>query len=344
MAVAEKKRSRVPLYAALFIIALMILAVFKTFGPNTGHFTHGSYLYIHTGATYPQVRAELQAGGFINDMASFGLLAKMAKLPAHVRPGKYKIEKGMSNYKILRMLRSGRQSAVKLVVRRLRTRQEFINLVSANLEADSLVLKQMLRNEDYLSQFGLDTNTVMCGIMPDTYDFFWNVTADKAFRKIEKNYARFWDGAKKQQAQAIGLTQVKAIILASIVDEETNVNSDKPNIASVYLNRLAKGMKLEADPTVKFAAGDFTIRRIAGTMMQIPSPYNTYVNTGLPPGPICTPSISSIDAVLQAPTTDYLYFCAKDDFSGYSVFAATYNEQLKNARAYQKALNERGIH
>jgi UPF0755 protein len=344
MADPGKKRSRVARYAAIIIILLALFGLYRVFGPNTGKFRQGTFFYVHTGASYEQVRSALDTGGFVNDMFSFDLLARWVKLPAHIHPGKYKIERGMSNYRILRLLRSGRQTPVKLVIRRLRTKQDFINLVSAALEADSMKLKQMLQDDDYLSQFGLDTNTVMCGVMPDTYDFFWNTTADKAFRKIERNYSRFWDATKKQQADAQGLTPVKVIILASIVDEETNVNEDKPKIASVYLNRLQKGLKLEADPTVKFAVGDFTIRRIAGPMMQIESPYNTYANKGLPPGPICTPAVSSIEAVLQAPATNYLYFCAKSDFSGYSDFAATYDEQMKNARAYQKALNERGIH
>jgi UPF0755 protein len=202
----------------------------------------------------------------------------------------------------------------------------------------------MLHDPTYLAQFGLDTNTAMCAIVPDTYDFFWNSTADRAFRKIQKNYVRFWDETRRQEAKAQGLTPVKAMIVASIVDEETNMPGDKPKVASVYLNRLDKGMKLQADPTVRFALGDFTIKRVTGEMLQINSPYNTYINEGLPPGPICTPAPSSIDAVLTAPKTTYLYFCAKEDFTGYSNFASTYDEQVKNAKAYQQALDARGIH
>ena len=343
MAVGKKKRGAV-FYIMLIIIVLGLVAVFKAFGPATGTFTKGEYLYIHTGSDYEKVKEALQQGGFVTDMFSFDLLAKLAKLPAHVHPGKYKINSEMSNYNMIRMLRSGRQTPVKLVINKLRTKQDFINLLSSNLEADSAVLKQILRDADYLAQFGLDTNTVLCAVIPDTYDFFWNITADKAFKKIERNYARFWDTTRKQQAKKQGLTPNKAITLASIVDEESNMSADKPNIASVYLNRLQKGMKLQADPTVKYAVGDFTIRRVTGPMLQNTSPYNTYLYEGLPPGPICTPSVNSVEAVLEAPKTTYLYFCAKEDFSGYSNFASTYDEQLKNAHAYQKALDARGIH
>jgi len=344
MAAAKKKRSNPLRYVWFIIIVVGLFAGFKVFGPNTGTFTHGGYLYIHTGADYEKVKTALDEGGFISDMWSFDLLAKWAKLPEHIHPGKYRINEGMSNYRIIRLLHSGKQTPVKLTITKLRTQHDFINLLSTNLEADSMTLKQLFADNDYLSQFGLDTNTMMCAVMPDTYDFFWNTTADKAFRKIERNYEKFWDDSRTQQAKTEGLTPVKVTIIASIVDEETNMNDDKPKIASVYINRVRKGMLLQADPTVKFAIGDFAIRRITGAMLQTESPYNTYRYAGLPPGPICTPSPSSVDAVLIAPKTTYLYFCAKEDFSGYSNFASTLQEQMKNAHAYQKALDARGIH
>ncbi len=344
MAATKKKRSRGLLYTAIIFISLLLFAVYKVFGPNIGTRTQGDYLYIHSGASYEQVRASLQDDGFVSDMSTFDMLARVLKLPEHIHPGKYKIGGGMSTYHIIRLLHSGRQTPVKLVIAKLRTQQDFVRLLCTNLEADSAALKQMLHDPEYLSQFGFDTNTVMCAVLPDTYDFFWNTTADKAFRKIEKNYTKFWTDGRRAQAKEQGLTPVKATIIASIVDEESNMAADKPKIASVYINRVHKGMKLQADPTVKFAIGDFTIRRITGPMLQNPSPYNTYMYEGLPPGPICTPSPGSLDAVLQAPETTYLYFCAKEDFSGYSNFATTYEEQIRNAHIYQQALNARGIH
>jgi len=343
-AAKKKKKSRVGLYISVIIIAMLLFGIYKAFGPNTGQFTRGEFLYIHTGADYEKVKAALEEGGFVSDMMTFDFMAKAAGLPQHIHPGKYKVNRFMSNYNLIRLLHSGKQTQVNLVINRLRTKQDLITLISTNLEADSSALKQMLDDPTYLSQFGLDTNTMMCAIVPNTYFFKWNTTADKAFRKIEENYSHYWDDAHKQMARKQGLTPVQSIIIASIVDEETNLNEDKPNIASVYINRLQKGMKLQADPTVKFAMGDFTIKRIAGQMLLNTSRYNTYLYEGLPPGPICTPAVSSIEAVLQAPKTDYLYFCAKEDFSGRSNFAATYDAQLKNARAYQQALDARGIH
>jgi UPF0755 protein len=344
MAAGKKnKKSNTLLVTGIIILTLTALALFKTFGPGTGTFATGEFLYVHTGSDYEKLMAELTMGGFISDKFSFDLLARAAKLPLHVHAGKYKISKGMSNFAMVRMLRSGRQVQVRLLVNKLRTRQDLITLISTNLEADSATLKELLNDRVYLAKYGLDTNTVMCAVLPNTYFFKWNTPADKAFKKLEDNYARFWDDAHKKAAKDHGLTPVKATIVASIVDEETNMNEDKPKIASVYLNRLDKGMKLQADPTVKFAIGDFTIRRVTGPMLQNTSPYNTYMYTGLPPGPICTPSVSSIEAVLQSPKTTYLYFCAKEDFSGYSNFASNYDEQIKNAHAYQKALDARGI-
>ncbi len=328
----------------IIIVVILLLAAYKVFGPNTGVFSQGEFLYIHTGSNYEKVKAALQDGGFISDMFSFDFLANRVNLPDHIHPGKYKISRGMSNYNILRMLRAGRQTQVNLVITKLRTRHDFIHLLSTNLEADSTELKRMLGDPVFLSQFGLDTNTAMCAIMPNTYFFKWNTNAEKAFKKIEENYSKFWDEARKQQARNQGLTPEKVIIIASIIDEETNMADDKPKIASVYLNRLKAGIRLQADPTVKFAVGDFAIRRIGGKMLQSNSPYNTYMYLGLPPGPICTPTVNTIQSVLEAPKTTYLYFCAKEDFSGYSNFASTLAEHDKNAKAYQAALNARGIH
>lgn len=343
--VTAKKKSSAGLVVFVILALLSVIVAFKVFGPNTAGCVNGNYLYVRSGSSYEDLKKALTDGGFIADMLSFDLLAKQAKIPNRVRAGKYKITRGMSNYNIIRMLRNGRQEPVRLVITKLRTKNDFVRLISTHLEVDSTAMHQLLADPVYLAAFGLDTNTAMCAIMPDTYVFFWNVSADNAFKKIAKNYNRFWDDARKQQAREKGLTPEQITIVASIVEEETNKPDDKPNVASVYLNRIKKGMMLQADPTVKFAIGDFTIRRIAGVaMLHHESPYNTYMHTGLPPGPICTPSPGSIIAVLEAPATDYIYFCARGDFSGYHNFAATAEEHNRNAAAYHKAQNERNIH
>lgn len=348
MATAKKKKPKKSrkslLIVVVVLVAMLALAGYMVLGPATGFSERDRFFYVRTGSSYGELKNELQKQGILKNVFFFDLLAGVAKLPAHVHPGKYKISSLMSNYQLVRMLRSGRQVQVNLVINKLRTKNDLITLMSGNLEADSNALRHLLSDPVFLARYGLDTNTVMCLIVPNTYFFKWNTPAEKALVKLADNYTRFWDENRRKAAQAHGLTPVKAIIVASIVDEETNIQDDKPKIASVYLNRLDKGMKLQADPTVKFGIGDFSIKRITGAMLQNTSPYNTYMYQGLPPGPICTPSAGSIEAVLQAPKTTYLYFCAKEDFSGYSNFASTFDEQLKNAHKYQQALNARGIH
>ncbi len=340
----KKKTSRFLLWLVVALLILGVYALLKVFGPNTGSMAEGEYLYVRTSSVYADVKETLAQNGFIKDITSFDLLAKRANYPNHVHAGKYHIKKGMSNYDIIRLLRSGRQTPVKLVINKLRTEDDFIDLVCSSLEADSSVMRQMFADTVYLAQFGLDTSTVMCAVIPDTYEFFWNTSADKAFRKIARYYQEYWTDERKQKARAHGLTPVQAIIIASIVEEETNKNDEKGNIASVYINRYRIGMRLQADPTVKFALRDFSIRRVTGNHLLTTSPYNTYMYAGLPPGPICTPSKKTLEAVLNAPDTKYLYFCAREDFSGYHRFASTLAEHAKNARLYQQALNERGIH
>ncbi len=347
----RKKRSargRSKILKWLGIVLLLALAAagyisYLVFGSNTGDMHRGNYLYIPTGADYSKVKSELEAGGFIRNKSSFDLLAKRANYPSHVHPGKYHIQKGMSNYELIRLLRSGRQTPVKLVVQKLRTKDDFARLVARNLEADSLSMHQLLNDSGFLVNFGLDTATALCGIMPDTYEFYWNSDAETVYKKIFKNYLRFWTEERKGMAAAKALTPEQVVILASIVEEETNQNEEKPIIASVYLNRLKKRMKLQADPTARYAFGDFTIRRVTSVHTAIASPYNTYHSFGLPPGPICTPETNTILAVLNATDTDYLYFCARGDGSGKHLFAKTYQEHLQNARAYHRMLNQSGI-
>lgn len=350
MAVKSKSRKKSKSKAGRIIRILLvtaglflIIAAFYLFGPNTGVFLQGQYLYIRTGSTYEQVKAELKDEGFIRDVKSFDLLAKNTGYPGKVRAGKYLVKKGMSNYNLIRMLQSGRQTPVKLVIKKLRTQQDFINLICTHLEADSVVLHHILSDSIYLAQYGLDSNTAICAVMPDTYEFYWNTSAEKVFKKIAQQYVIFWNESRKTKAKKMGLSPQEIITLASIVEEESNKNDEKPTIASVYLNRIRTGMKLQADPTARFAYGDFMIKRITGTQTSVESPYNTYKVLGLPPGPICTPSAKSIDAVLNAPKTTYIYFCAKEDFSGYHNFASNLQEHNANARKYHDALNARGI-
>lgn len=340
----KKSGSKLLLALILLFIAIGGFLFFEMFGPNTRSFTKDEYLYIRTGATYEDVLESLKDEKLVRDMAGFKFVATTLKLSQNIHAGRYRIKRGMSNYNIVRMLRSGRQEPLKLVINRLRTKNDLVRLLSTNLEADSFRIRELIQDEVFLKELNTDTATFMGVIMQDTYELYWNAPPETVLRKIQKNHDRFWTAARRQKAKTQGITPIQAIIVASIVDEETNFNADKPNIASVYLNRIRKGMKLQADPTVKFAIGNFAIRRVTGSMLVYDSPYNTYMYEGLPPGPICTPSAASINAVLDAPRSSYLYFCAKDDFSGRTAFASTFEEQIRNANAYHRALNNRGIH
>jgi UPF0755 protein len=222
----------------------------------------------------------------------------------------------------------------------LRTREDLADLVGRKLECDSSTFIHFLNNSDSLKSYGLDSNTVMTMIIPNTYTYFWNTTPSRIFKKMAVAAQAFWTPERLQLASDHHLNRTTAYILASIVEEETTRKEDKPKIASVYLNRIASGMRLSADPTVKFALRRFDLKRVYEKYLLVESPYNTYLNPGLPPGPICTPSVESLDAVLNAPQTKYFYFVAKPDFSGYSNFAETFPEHMKNAKEYQKALDD----
>ena len=244
----------------------------------------------------------------------------------------------MSVYKLVRMLRGGFQAPVNLVITKLRTKEDFAKRAGNIFESDSLQLIQFLNSNDSLKQFDVDTTTVMSIALPLTYSVNWNSTPKKILQNLFTAWKEFWTAERKQKAKDKGLTPIQISILASIVDEETNKAIDRPNVASVYLNRIKKGMPLQADPTIKFAMRDFGLKRILNVHLQTPSPYNTYIHTGLPPGPICTPQTETLDAVLNTPETEYLYFVANSKFDGTHIFTTNYTDHLKYAKEYQTAL------
>jgi UPF0755 protein len=326
----------------ILLASALLMAAFgawKIFGPAVTAPAE-KYFYIRTGERYDSVLHRLQekniAGGFW-----FRLAARRAHLYKFVKPGRYEIKDGMSIYHLVRMLKAGHQAPVNLVITKLRLPEDLARRVGATFECDSLQMIQFLKNPDSLAAFGLDSATWLTAIIPDTYSYFWNTAPSKIFRRLVNESGKFWTEERKQKAAAHGLTPREIYILASIVEEETRLKSDKGKIASVYLNRLKKGMPLQADPTVKFAMKDFGLRRILYVHLRYPSPYNTYLLKGLPPGPICTPSAETIDEVLNAPETEYLFFVASSSFDGSSVFTTNLTDHMKYAREYQKALTER---
>lgn len=277
--------------------------------------------------------------GIIRSDFWFDKISKYAGYDQKVRAGKYEISNNSSIKDLVKMLRAGRQAPVNLVITKLRTAEDLAKKIDFKFEPDSSNVKRFLTNNDSLLQFDVDTNTLMTLVIPNTYRYTWNTPVENVLQKLYNEEKKFWNDDRLQKARNFSLSAKEIYILASIVEEETNKQQDKGKVASVYFNRLRKGMRLAADPTIKFAMKNFGLKRIYHKYLSYESPYNTYLNSGLPPGPICTPSIKTIDAVLDMPQTNYLFFVARSDFSGYSDFAETYREHLIYAKAYQRALD-----
>lgn len=326
------------LIVILVVLVAGLYSTWKVFGPTVSA-PENKYFYIRTGSGYDDVKKSLVDQKIISGTFFFDLVAKQVKYNTNIKAGRYEIKNNSSIVNLLRMLKAGRQSAVRFVINKLRTKEDFAGKVGQQFETDSTEVMNFITNNDSLVKYHLDTNTVMTAIIPNSYLFWWNVTFKNMFSRFADQKVKFWEGKRAQKAAALNLTPEQVYTIASIVEEETVKQEDKGLIASVYMNRIKTGMKLEADPTVKYAMRNFGLKRILHGHLEYPSLYNTYQHTGLPPGPICTPSINTIDAVLDAPQTNYIYFVAKPSFNGYSNFAATYQEHLVFANAYRRALD-----
>lgn len=302
-----------------------------------------SYVCIPTGSTLEDVSNLLYEKNYIVNKRSFEWLAEKMNYRHHVHPGRYKLKNHMSNNSLIKLLRSGEQDPVHLVFNSIRTKDEFAEKIASQIEAKKEAVLDLLNDADFLSKYNFKPATVMAMFIPNTYDIYWNTSAKKFLAKMYNQYNKFWTDSRIAKAKKIGLSKVEVITLASIVSEESNKVDEMPKIAGVYINRLNKGMKLQADPTIRFALNDFTIKRVLNKDLEVKSPYNTYLYEGLPPGPICIPSLSAINSVLNYKHHNYLYFCAKEDFSGYHNFASTVPQHKQNAIRYQKALNQRNI-
>jgi UPF0755 protein len=327
----------------LFVLAVLAgaAAAWMFFGPATAFSDKKQTLYISSKATTrTAVLDSLRAREIIKNETLFSWLADRMGYWEKIKAGKYDIAKGSSLFEIVRMLRNGTQTPVSLTIKKLRTKEDLAKMLGNKFECDSTEVMNFLNNPDTMRTFGVDTAGTMTLIIPDTYSLYWNTSPKKILKKLSDVAETFWE-KKRSQAKTKGFTKEQIVTIASIVEEETNADKEKGNIASVYINRLKKGMPLQADPTIKFALRDFTLRRIYEKHLFVASPYNTYRNKGLPPGPICTPSRKTLEAVLNAPETDYFYFVASPQFDGTHEFSRTYEEHLIKAKAYQQALNER---
>lgn len=334
-----KKKILFGAFVTILLIAGFI--AWKFFGPAV-HVPEKKYFYIRTGETYEGVKADLHDLKIVSSETFFGWASKMIGYK-NIKPGRYEIKKGMSLTGLVRMLRNGQQSPVNFVITKIRTKETLASRIGNAFECDSLQMINFLNSPDSLKEYGLDSNTVMAAAMPFTYTIKWNTTPGSVFEQFYTAYKMFWTAERKQKADSLGISPLQVSTIASIIDEETNSKTDKPNVASVYLNRIKKGMPLQADPTLKFALKNFGLKRVLNVHKDVQSPYNTYRNKGLPPGPICTPQIETIDAVLNSPKTDYIYFVANSAFDGTHIFTTNYNDHIKYARTYQQELNKRNI-
>lgn len=302
------------------------------------------YLYIPTGATFNDVVALLDIYKIVNDKEGFLWVAKHKKYAQNVKAGRFKLTEGMSNNSLINLLRSGKQAPVNLTFNNIRTSAQLAGRLAAQLEPDSLTFLKLFRDNKKLQHYDVTQQTVISLFIPNTYKVFWNTSPESLLTRMKKEYDQFWNKKRLTRLKTMTLTKQQVITLASIVDEETSLKKEKPTVAGLYINRFNRGILLQADPTLRFAANDFTIKRVLDIHKRIKSPYNTYKNKGLPPGPIRMPSIDAIDAVLNYEHHNYIYMCAKEDFSGAHNFAKTLREHNNNAKRYHRALNKRRIY
>ena len=333
-----KKKWIIGVIAAIVLILVACAAPYLMAGaPAEG------LIKMRKGSTIESIGDSVQAQVGVNYGKRVATMLRMMGANVENREGAFRITQGMSPLMAARYIKNGAQSGVRFTFNNVRTLDEWVQRWGETFMAGPDAMRKALRDTALCAKYGKTPQTIACLLMPDTYEFYWNITPEKMLDRMHDYYNEFWTSERKAKAERLGLTPDEVATVASIVEEETSKADERGKVARLYLNRYQQGMRLQADPTVKFAIGDFTIKRITVPMTQINSPYNTYRVNGLPPGPIRLPEKSTIDAVLDAPQHDYLYMCARADFSGYHDFTRDYASHLDNAHRYQAALNSRGI-
>lgn len=334
-----------PSKGLVLFLVLSILGISFTFyayqivyTPNVLVQKEDKIIIIPEDATFKSVQTQLHEGRYVEDLVSFSFLARLMDYDKAIKPGRYVLEANMTNLQAIRLLRSGNQVPVNVTFNNIRTIDELAEKITRNLLMTPEEFRAGLIKYAINNSAGFNENTVIAMFLPNTYQVYYNITPDGLTERMFYEYELFWNEERKLKAKEIGLTPIQVSILASIVQAETIKEEEAPIVASLYTNRLKSGMPLQADPTLKFALGDFTIKRILNVHKEVDSPYNTYVHAGLPPGPINMPEIWALDAVLNHKKTDYYYMCAKEDFSGYHNFSNSYQQHMRNARRYQDAL------
>jgi UPF0755 protein len=346
----DKKTLQGPAKTAIVVLLVLLLVGlffgFKFyriyFAPNVTD--SEKYLYVKTGGNLDNLYQEIKSKHILKDTGSFSKAAVKMDLALSLKPGRYKLSQGMNNRSLINKIKAGNQDPVNLKFQNIRRKEEFAGYLSKSLEPDSMSFLKLLDSAAFVEKQGFTTENIYTMFIPNTYEMYWNTSAPEFFDKMKIEYDKFWNPERKKKAEALNMTPIQVSILASIVDAEALYNKEMPVIAGLYLNRLKRGILLQADPTVIFANGDFTVKRVTYALLKADSKYNTYKYGGLPPGPIMMPSINAIDAVLNKDDNNYLYMCAKEDFSGYHNFAETKAQHEINAKKYRDALNKLKIY
>ena len=339
-----KKKILIPLIVFSTILTTSSVYIYQMlYSPNFLINSEDKFIIIEDNTDFNDLVKKLEDDTLINDILSFSFLSKMMEYQENIKIGAYKVKMNMSNYDMITMLRSGNQTPIKITFSYARKVDDFAERLTKNIKlSKNELLNYISQNIDDL--YGFDENNIIGMFLPDTYEVYWDISSQQLIEKMHKEYNKFWNNERNEKLKKIGLNKKEVSVLASIVASETNKLDEADRIAGVYINRLRKNMLLQADPTLVYAANDYSIRRVLNKHKKIKSPYNTYINKGLPPGPIRLTPKNYIDAVLNYEEHKYLFFCAKDDFSGYHEFARTLIQHNKNARKFQRALNKRKIY
>ncbi len=348
-----KNRNRIMLFPKLNKIVIIVFAVAFVFAGLRGYqlfqyifeenVKNPGAISIPKEASFQQVLDSLDSADILINEKAFRWVSKRKDYPQFIKPGKYVFYEGMNTNQMVNMLKAGNQKPVSVIFNNLRFIDDLAGKVSSYIEPDSITLLDYLTNEEVIKELGFDKHSFHAMFIPNTYEFYWTTTPEQFTKRMKAEYDRFWTKERLEKAEKLKLTPIQVSTIASIVQEESLRKKEKLRIAGLYINRINRGMLLQADPTIKFALGDFGIKRVLNKHLEIDSPYNTYKNKGLPPGPINFPEVSSIEAVLNAEKHSYLYMCASDQFDGTHNFARTLREHNANARKYQRALNKNKI-
>jgi len=333
------------LYTVLgvFCVVVILAALYTCLFSSLNNGEETTYIYIDEDDNCDSVFAKIAPAAAPQAMSGFTTIARHTDYGENIKTGRYEIAPGDGPLTVFRRLKRGQQTPMRLTIPSVRTMDDLAAYLGEKLMIDSTRWAETFHSDSLCQSLGYDTATIACLFIPNTYELYWNVSIDKFMERMQKENDAFWNSERTAQAEACEMTKNEVITLASIVDEETANNAEKPMVAGMYINRLKQNIPLQADPTVKFALKDFGLKRIYQKHLSVKSPYNTYVNEGLPPGPIRIPTVAGIDAVLKHTKHNYLYMCAKEDFSGTHNFATTYSEHLANAAKYVKALNQKNI-